>query len=133
MRSDTEVTRHLAPPLAGRFASAQNAYERPAESWSGRTQVFGAAQVAPVGGQQNVGHTAYARLDLTLQMRVSGPRVGDPGRHANPQDRSRSACAAAQKKAVEAIPNLIAMLGDEAKTELEKMKEDARKLGLRIS
>lgn len=34
------------------------------------------------------------------------------------QERAQAACTAAQKKAVDAIPNLIAMLGDDAKTEL---------------
>src|SRR6185436_11175040 len=49
----------------------------------------------------------------------SGPSVSpqfDEGISA--QERAQAACAAAQKKAVEAIPELIAMLSDDAKTEL---------------
>ena len=39
-------------------------------------------------------------------------------RSSNPQERSEGACAAARKRDLEAIPQLIAMLSDDSKTEL---------------
>jgi beta-lactamase regulating signal transducer with metallopeptidase domain len=42
------------------------------------------------------------------------------------QERAQAACDAAQKKAFEAIPNLIAMLGDDTKTELIRCWEGTR-------
>jgi hypothetical protein len=45
---------------------------------------------------------------------------------SNAQERAQAACAAAQKKAVDAIPKLIAMLGDDTRTELIRCWEGTR-------
>jgi len=55
----------------------------------------------------------------SLSTNVSRPQVPQPSTQSlSAQERAQSACAAAQKKALEAIPTLIAMLGDDTKTEL---------------
>jgi bla regulator protein blaR1 len=68
---------------------------------------------------RNIGVAAFrteAETMSTKTSRLSVPQQSTGGLSA--QERAQAACDAAKQKAVEEIPNLIAMLGDDAKTEL---------------
>lgn len=84
---------------------------------------------APVAAsfRTNIGVAAFRTEPETMstdKSRPSGPQQSTENLSA--QERAQAACAAAQKKAVEAIPNLIAMLGDDAKTELIRCWDGTR-------
>jgi len=75
----------------------------------------------------NIGVAAFSTEPQTISTnrarRSASPQSNES---SSAQDRAHTACAAAQKKAVEAIPDLIAMLGDDAKTELIRCWEGTR-------
>jgi beta-lactamase regulating signal transducer with metallopeptidase domain len=76
---------------------------------------------SPVGASlsTNIGVAAFRTEPQAMSKVKSNPSVSPQSNEGlSAQERAQAACAAAQKKAVEAIPNLIAMLGDDAKTEL---------------
>lgn len=63
--------------------------------------------------------TSELRAKSKPKVNLLRPSVLEQSRDsANPQERARAACDAAQKQAVELIPTLIAMLGDDTQTEL---------------
>jgi beta-lactamase regulating signal transducer with metallopeptidase domain len=67
----------------------------------------------------NIGLTAFRTEPQAISKVKSSPSVSSRSNESlGAQERAQTACAAAQKKEMEAIPNLIAMLGDDAKTEL---------------
>ena len=74
--------------------------------------------------------------DTALKTEPAGPSISpsnsrragreQPAQSPSAQERAQAACDAAQKKAVELIPTLIAMLGDDAKTELIRCWQGTR-------
>ncbi len=84
---------------------------------------------SPVGSAltTNTGVAAPGKETEKVSTKISRPSVPQQTReNLSAQERAQAACAAAQKKALEAIPDLIAMLGDDAKTELIRCWEGTR-------
>lgn len=75
----------------------------------------------------NIGVVALGtEVDATSTSKSRSPAPPQSTEGASAQERAQAACTAAQKKAFEAIPNLIAILGDETKTELIRCWEGTR-------
>jgi beta-lactamase regulating signal transducer with metallopeptidase domain len=73
-----------------------------------------------LASKSETGRTPITRVDRRASS--SSPMNGDQ----SAQERARAACDAAQRRAVDSIPTLIAMLGDESKSELIRCWEGSR-------
>ena len=75
----------------------------------------------------NIGVGAFRTEPQAMSKVESSPSVSQQSNESlSAQQRAQVACAAVQKKAFEAIPDLVAMLGDDAKTELIRCWEGTR-------